>query len=278
MKRNWPLIAFGVVLTIVVMYAWSAINKVKEDAANQAAIHSQNMQASEDEKNQAYAQIQSITSRVVSLNDSLTEEQRKAQYWKATVQRLNTTIRTLNAQGRGFTAVGRDSVGQYFLVSFSGKENVTSYAGYTKYYPELDSTKRGFYVVEIRHDTIYFRSSLIHDTDDKWKIVAESLTGGVEVKTTSEIDSSIFIGLRATLNNTLSTTREPGAFGIRLKANLGVETNSAVGQRFNSIFFDGSAEAHYKNFNVTYYPFSNTISAGVFTDFDFSNFSIFKLF
>ena len=278
MRGKWSVLLLVVVCIVVVVSLYGMLQKVKEDAANRAAIHQQNMQAAEDEKNQVYAKIQSITARVVSLNDSLTEEQRKAQYWKATVQRLNATIRTLNAQGHGFTAVGRDSSGQYFLVRFEGKENITAYQGYTKYYPELDSTKRGFYVVEITHDTIYFRSSLIHDTDGKWKIVAESLTGGVEVKTTSEIDSTIFIGLRATLNNTLSTSYDPGAFGVRFKANLGIETNSEVGQRFNKIFFDGSAEVHYRHFNVTYYPFSNTISAGVYTDFDFSNFSIFKLF
>ena len=248
----------------------------RQDADNKAAIITQNEDAYKQQLAQKADTIQNLAASVSDMHSKLTKAERQAGYWQAVAQNLQVTIDSIGSQGTGVPSTGEDSVGKYAEVQFGpDHRGITTMSGYTRYY-FMTPTKTA-YDWNAQFDEFEIRNSLYLDTDGIWKIKTTTSAPDVKFRSYSEIDSTIYIGLRQTIEGELARAKHYlPPFGLRLKAGVGFKStiqigSSNIGFPSNTLVFDGSAEAYYKNYQVTYYPAWGLWSAGLTYTVDISS-------
>lgn len=271
MTSTVKTVIFVLLVFVAIWYGLSHINDLTRQLEDQKAITNQNSVAYEQLLKQKADSIQDMAVIVSSLNDSISKEQRKKGFWRGIASDLQLKVDSIRSSGTATTALYRDSSGEYLQTDFNGKKGILTYSGWTKHYVlPLDTS---FHLLTAVFDDIEVQSELYYDVDDLWKIRTVSRTEGVKLKTSHTIDSTIFVGLRRTLEgNTVTRGEDYTSFGIRLKGNVGVKKDDLVHKQFGSLFLDASAEGFYKHYNVTYYPFAGIISGGLVQTLDIGKF------
>jgi len=270
-KRNF-FILIGLIccLIISIIFLFKELNRIKHQNEDLSGIITQNQASYISLLTQKEDSVQQLAISVKNLNDSLSKDNKDKKYLTAIISKLQLYIDTMHISGPSISINGKDSSGEYIQVIFSGKKGISAFSGYTRYYPATLSNKFDLW---LSYDMIPIKSRLFYDTDNLWKIRTESLISNIKLKESYTIDSSIYIGLKSIVREKFEKAeRALPLFGFRLKGNLGIKLSDVKQYQFNTVFFDGSAEAFYKNWNVTYYPFAKVISGGYNLTLDISSF------
>jgi len=267
-KKTKIIIGASLVVVVIIISTIVFIYKYlqkDQEIANQSAIITQNKLAYEDQLKQKADSVQLFTAQVSDLNSKLNETKSK---YIGTLTKLFIVMDSLQNSKQSIALSGKDSIGDYVEVPFSGKDGIISYNGYTKAYPTFVPIQ-SFYNIMVVLDTIPIFSQLEQDKDNIWRIATYTTASKVKLRSSFEIDSSLFVGAKSFVaDKTTSSEKAFPSFGIRLKCNLGIASDAIKGTQFNGVFVDASAEAFYKYFNVTYYPFIKIVSGGVFINLD----------
>lgn len=241
-------------------YYYKPLLLAKENAEAQ---NRQNTVAFADQLSKKVDSIQTMASQVSRLNDDLSRSEIRAGRWKALATNLQLKIDSLNVSGSAVASSGEDSEGVFYKVDFTGHRGILNYSGYTKYYTQSNS----FHHLNAWFDDIFVHSELFQDVDEIWKIQTVSLTPGVKLRATSIIDSSIYIGLRATVQNQPEQTIDVlPPFGI--EASLGVLYDGKERQLLPDVHVLG----YYRYYYVGYRPLTQFYDAGLRYRFDVGKF------
>jgi hypothetical protein len=265
-KTFW---VFIVVEAVILVLAWRFYQNYKSasiEITNLNAIISQNEAYKEDAEKAlkaANGKITDMAIQVSNLNADLSKEKAKSGYWMAVAGELRVRLDSLVSSGSASVVSGQDSAGQYYQADFSGKKGILNYKGWTRLYIP-PSTEKALHHLEATFDLIFVKSELYQDVDGLFKIRTSSLTEGVNLVSDYSIDPKIFIGMKSAIENKLEEASKPPLIGLRLKL------NAATKAQYLSdpvLTLDASAEARLGKFNVTWYPFSGSISAGLVYEF-----------
>jgi hypothetical protein len=264
------LIAIVLLCTAVWYFANRAFT-AETDLGNSNAMSRQNRVAYEDQIRQRDSSIQQLTVKVGDLNTKVDHEVQRKGYWIAFAGELNVKLDSIRNAGTGIASTGEDSTGKYLKVDFKGKKGILTYVGNTLYYlPPASIQSR--YWLDVSFDDIAVFSSLFQDVDELWKIRTESRTPGVKLKSNFAIDSTIYIGLRSTMQNQADSHKDfLPPFGIRWKGNIAT-TVTDLSKNLQGLSFDTSLEGYYKYYNITWYPLTGVVSGGLVYTFDIGNF------
>ena len=276
-KITWVL---GGLLLVATAVAGIFIHKYlvsQQNAENQAAIITQNEAAYQQQLTQKADSIQMLAVAIGNLNVGLTQAQKRAGKWQAIAQSLQIEIDSLDNSGSGVASTGVDSLGQYGDVLFGpDTRGIATISGWTRYYFTNPVITK--YLWDAAFAPIPISNSLYQDSDGLWKIRTETKAPGVKFTSNSVIDSTIYIGLRQTVEGALAKSKHYlPSFGLRLKAGIGLKSTlqlvqgSNIGFPSNTLIFDGSIEAYYTNYSITYYPTWGLFSAGLNYTLDVSS-------
>ena len=261
-SKGFVIMMFIACAFCIVMLLYSRYHLV-DSVAQEHHMRVQNEAALQAQLTQKADSLQNLATLVQDLNKQRTTSQKKAGYWQLTASTLQTQLDSVQASGGAVASAEAivDSLGTYYRVTFRGKQGITSYDGSTRYY--IAPTLRSDYVLYLSFDPINTSSEFYRDTDQLWKIKTTSLTPGVKLETTSIVDSTLFS--QASGGSSKAAEQTVPSFGFRLKGNLALLGKSSSSNTA-TIGFDGSIEAYYKYLNATWYPATNTFSAGVVVD------------
>lgn len=240
----------------------------KQQKEDNAAIIKQNQIAYTDLQKQTADSIQRQAVLIQSLNGKLTEAKLKNGQLTALNTTLQLEIDSIEAHGTGYASSGKDSTGEFGKVRFDGTKGIVDYSGETTYY--FNGTAPTYFL-DLRFNPIDVVSSFGRDKDDVWRLTTISLTPSIKLRTTSTIDSTIFLALRH-MNEKPAPQADIPNFGIRLKLNVGM-SSSDIQKNLRAIGWDASAEIYYKYFNVTYYPMTGVVSGGLILDLNLGEYA-----
>ena len=266
---------FFIIALAMFILAMTYIRKYNEEHALKEAYVSELIQNDSayksilQQKNDSL-QIQAVL--IINLNRDVSKKDKEKGYWQAVASTYKIQIDSMRNVGPGIASSGKDSLGEYGQVDFSGHKGIASYIGWTRYYMKpLDMKPK--YNLDLYFEQFPLYSSLYQDTDKIWRIKSYVDAPGIKFTAFHEVDSTLFISYKSEMAKVES---QPIPFGIRLKANLAIlgKTNNnstASPLQVSNLGLDASAEVYYNYWNVTYYPAVNTISAGVVWDFQIGN-------
>ena len=232
----------------------------------------QNDSAYQNQLNQVLSDKQNLAVRITNLNATVSKKDAEAGYWKVAASTYKIQLDSVKRQGSGVASSGVDSVGEYAQVDFSGKESIASFTGFTRYYLKPPNTKP-WWKLDIVFDEFPLYSELVQGVDKIWRTSAYTDTPGIMFFAFHEVDSSIYIEYKSKMVKPVQ--EEPVAYGLRLKANIATVKENINNANFSSsniqgIGVDASAELYYDYWNVTYYPLTRVLSAGVIVDLNLS--------
>jgi hypothetical protein len=171
-------------LFIVIFFLTKLYTNAKKEIKKLESIKIQNEQYYNDIINAKEDSIFVLSGRVKELNF---EKNYIEDYYTTQLIYYKIKIDSFSSAGPT-TDTSRDST--TITVNFSGKKNIVSYNGFTRYFTHTNS---GTHFIDFYFDPIYLRSTLFEDQNGIWKIKTESLTPGIKVKTDYSIDSSFFV-------------------------------------------------------------------------------------
>ena len=256
----------AIVSTIVLL---KQLSLTRNKLAAQQDAYNQNAAAYEQLINQKADSIQNLAVMIKDLNAGYTDL--KHQY--VTIQQsTKLQIDSLRAAGNATATTITDTTSnKYVEVSFSGKQGIFQYSGFTRYYlppsilSPMYSLTGSFLPIQLSNEVYY------DNTDKLLKVKTVSLTPEIKLTASTIVDSSVYQNLRGGITKAEQTKASIfPSFGLLLRANLGFgQTNPKLSNnQIAGLSLDASVMAYYKYFNITYYPFTGYLSAGVFYNFD----------
>jgi hypothetical protein len=243
-------------------YSFHTIASLKSaNELSQQTIH-QNAAAYNAQLIQKADSIQNLAAVNQNLNSNYNRDKTK---WNITEQHLQAQIDSFHTHGSATSTVEGDSI----RVTFSGKQGIFNYSGYTLGY--LSPLVKPSYGLNGWYDSFNIYDTLSYDVKSSlFKSSVRTDAPGLKFTAYPIIDSSVYSAMLPKVKTASEGSNIFPSFGLMLKANLGLSMSQAapVNGKFNSVSLDASAMAYYKYFNLTYYPFSQYVSLGVFYNFD----------
>lgn len=254
----------GLVLALIValVFALHAMAAKDTAIANQQHLMSQNAAAYTAQLHQKDSTAQNLALQVENLNAQYSKDR---QNWNIEKQQLHAQLDSFQlANNADSTHITKDSI----TVTFSGQSGIFHFTGFTTAYltgrPSIFGVN-GWYSPFNLYQTLYYDTKT-----NLYQILTTSDQSSLKFSTFTSIASSVYNNLMPKVKEVTQSANIFPSFGLLLKANLGLGLSNVtpVNGKFNTVSLDVSAMAYYKYFNVTYYPFSQYVSAGVFYNFD----------
>ena len=256
--KNYLLIGLAIliiVIGILLYYFYTENKKAQLSITNHQNIETQNSQYQIQIKQKSDS-LQLLTGLVINLNGKNTDIKKQ---WISQVSSLQVQIEDLKAKGNGIESDGKDSVGEFNEVQFSGKKGIAKFNGFTKLYLKLNPVY-SIYDLSLDYDTIGIFSSMFKDSLDKWRIKTITNTPGIKLKTDYRIDSTYFSHVNTNQNfadnNKVNTNEQT----------IGIIVRGGLFQSFNNDSwvqkhpFDVSGEFYYEFLSARYKLFEKVLS------------------
>ena len=174
--------------TAVAYHIWQENKQLRSNLEMVHALSAQNVAALHDSLTREAARVQTLSVRVVNLNDSLGVARKE---YRVLVTKYVLLVASGRDSGVTIASDGTDSTGAYRQVLFSGRKSIAHYSGFTRAY--LTPLSRGMWDITFEFDTVRTQSELVFDKDSHlFNIRTTSLTPGVTLLGYSSLDSAAY--------------------------------------------------------------------------------------
>jgi len=191
--RAWAAILL-VAAVLIGLHFYNKSQELANALIIQKATQVQNETALRDSLTKSAQVVQTMTARVANLQ---TDSTRLRKEGRVLVSTYKSYIDSIRRSGSTTVVFEKDSLGEFVKASFSGKEYIATYHGYTKtYITPLSTEFVSTYQLSLDFDVIQTQSELLrNDSTGVFFIRTTSLTEGIVLIGYSTIDSSAFPAL-----------------------------------------------------------------------------------